>query len=328
MVETVTDGTTVTFRSALHQVSNVVGPEDLIFTGGYIHVVDSVMVPPINALGTIAAYPITYYLEGISPLLTPTLQATFINLTNTPDQTYFIPNSKVLAENILNHVQNFTLAETLDLTEYATVPGEIVYSTNLTNGSTWKTVYGLDLTVTEIDGDIFINNAKIINSDLLVANGVIQVIDTVLNASDPNARPQMINTIVPPANNATSGGNDISPSTKNRLSTGAQAGIGVAVAITVLSVFVITIVFFRKRRVQDVDDRDSIKEEEEEMRDHNIYEKGNTDITRHEMPAKSNEAVELETEINAQELDVTAESVKDSNATKEENKSEMREDKP
>lgn len=45
VVEAITNQTVITFRSAVHQVSKIVELEsDIIFIGGLIHVVDTVMV--------------------------------------------------------------------------------------------------------------------------------------------------------------------------------------------------------------------------------------------------------------------------------------------
>jgi len=40
-----------------------------------------------------------------------------------------------------------------------------------------KTQQGTDLTITLQDGDIYVNSAKVIKPDLIVANGVVHVID-------------------------------------------------------------------------------------------------------------------------------------------------------
>ena len=45
VVEAVTNGTQATFRSAVHQVSTILGPtHDIVFLGGIIHIVDAVLV--------------------------------------------------------------------------------------------------------------------------------------------------------------------------------------------------------------------------------------------------------------------------------------------
>ena len=43
-----------------------------------------------------------------------------------------------------------------------------------------KTLAGFDVTCSVKDGSVFVNNAKVIDSDIVASNGVIHVIDGVL----------------------------------------------------------------------------------------------------------------------------------------------------
>jgi uncharacterized surface protein with fasciclin (FAS1) repeats len=62
---------------------------------------------------------------------------------------------------------------------YHVVPGKVM-SANLTNGMMLPTVQGENLTVTVIDNTPMINNANVLQPDVVVKNGVIHFIDTVL----------------------------------------------------------------------------------------------------------------------------------------------------
>lgn len=53
------------------------------------------------------------------------------------------------------------------------------YLPALTNGATFTTQGGTNITVKIIGGNYYINNAKIIDSNLLVDNGVCHVVDSV-----------------------------------------------------------------------------------------------------------------------------------------------------
>lgn len=64
--------------------------------------------------------------------------------------------------------------------EYHVLNGTIAYASSLGNG-TVKTLAGPSLNITVVDGAVFVNAARVINSDILVANGVMHVIDSVLN---------------------------------------------------------------------------------------------------------------------------------------------------
>lgn len=52
-----------------------------------------------------------------------------------------------------------------------------VYSTDLTDGLKLPTLQGEDVTITVINGTIYINAAKIIDADYLLSTGVLHLID-------------------------------------------------------------------------------------------------------------------------------------------------------
>jgi uncharacterized surface protein with fasciclin (FAS1) repeats len=53
-----------------------------------------------------------------------------------------------------------------------------VYSTDFTDGLKLQTLQGKDVTITVINGTIYINAAKIIDPDYLLNTGVLHLIDT------------------------------------------------------------------------------------------------------------------------------------------------------
>jgi hypothetical protein len=71
------------------------------------------------------------------------------------------------------------------------VQGAVGYSTTLSNNTKLPTLAGeQELTITiDTEGAVFVNNARVINSDILIANGVLHVIDTVLNPAEADAQP-------------------------------------------------------------------------------------------------------------------------------------------
>lgn len=52
-----------------------------------------------------------------------------------------------------------------------------------------KTMCGANVTITMNNGTIFVNSAKVVTPDILVANGVVHVIDNVLNPNMTMAMP-------------------------------------------------------------------------------------------------------------------------------------------
>jgi hypothetical protein len=105
--------------------------------------------------------------------------------------TIFCPNNDAfqkLAETPgANNITDEQLAEIL---QYHVVQGAVGYSTTLSNDLKLPTLAGQELTITiDAEGAVFVNNARVINSDILIANGVLHVIDTVLNPAEANAVP-------------------------------------------------------------------------------------------------------------------------------------------
>lgn len=104
--------------------------------------------------------------------------ATYVNeVIELSDVTYFIPNSAEALAGATALAQNSSAADLEANFQYYIVPDFVGYSTLLKNGMTLKSQQGADLHVTLQDGDMYINAAKVIASDLLVANGVAHVID-------------------------------------------------------------------------------------------------------------------------------------------------------
>ena len=91
-----------------------------------------------------------------------------------------------------------------------------------------------------IDGEIYINDAKITQPDLLHANGVMQILDKPLNPDNVNARP------------VSRSGSGNAPSTDSHksmgLSTGAKAGVGVGVTLGGIALIAAAVYFIFERR--------------------------------------------------------------------------------
>lgn len=69
--------------------------------------------------------------------------------------------------------------------------GTIGYSTSLTNNSALPTINVEELSITiSANGAVFVNSARVINADVLIENGVLHVINEVLNPSIPESEPE------------------------------------------------------------------------------------------------------------------------------------------
>ena len=61
--------------------------------------------------------------------------------------------------------------------EYHFVRGQVKYSTDLTDGLKLQTMQGEDVTITVLNGSIYVNAAKIIDPDYLITTGVLHLLD-------------------------------------------------------------------------------------------------------------------------------------------------------
>ncbi|KAK9780474.1 putative FAS1 domain-containing protein [Seiridium cardinale] len=178
----------VTFFSALKQNATVV-TANVNFTGGVIHIIDGVLSIPENITDTLSNANLTAAAGAI--------KATNLGVSSMRDVTIFAPNNDAFNAigNVLSELSTGDLASTLG---YHVIENDVAYSSDLHN-STLTTMNGKDVTISVINGTVFVNSAKVTIPDLLVSNGVVHVIDQVLNPDNTTATPD------PTASSATPG---------------------------------------------------------------------------------------------------------------------------
>lgn len=95
----------------------------------------------------------------------------------TPDVTIFAPANDAFAA--IGSVLDGTSSDDLsNLLSYHVVNGTVAYSTDLQGNQTVTALNGDDLTIRVLDdGDVFVNGARVLIPDIIVANGVVHVID-------------------------------------------------------------------------------------------------------------------------------------------------------
>ncbi|KAI9755044.1 MAG: hypothetical protein M4579_004447 [Chaenotheca gracillima] len=180
VVEAIKSGDDVLFFSGL-RANSTVTQADTNFTGGIIHVIDTVLTPPQNISTTAGAAGLT----AIAGALTAAdLVATLDSLM---DVTVFVPNNDAFLA-IGSALPNLTTEQLTSILEYHVINGTVAYSSTLSNTSV-PTLAGPDVTISIVDGSVFVNSAKVILPDILVANGVVHVIDNVLNPNATSATP-------------------------------------------------------------------------------------------------------------------------------------------
>jgi len=152
---------------------------DIEFDNGIIHIIDGLLTLPPN-VSTVAQE------AGLSAFLGAVNSTDLTETVNTtPDLTIFAPNNDAF-QSISSALSNLTTEEAASILSYHVINGTVAYSSTLSNGSV-PTLGGDNVTITIIDGEVFVNRARVITADILLANGVLHVLDSVLssNASEP-----------------------------------------------------------------------------------------------------------------------------------------------
>lgn len=166
--------------------------QNINYTNGVIHIIDSVLSLPGNASSVAEAANLTALAGALQTL----------NLTDTVDEahdvTVFAPNNAAF-QAIGSALGNLSTTELISILEYHIINGTVAYSTDIMNGSSVMTMNGGNVTLREIDGDVFVNSAKVINPNILISGGVMHVIDAVLNPNDTSAMPNTTASTAAPA---------------------------------------------------------------------------------------------------------------------------------
>jgi uncharacterized surface protein with fasciclin (FAS1) repeats len=153
---------------------------DVIADNGVVHVIDGVIAPPKSVVNVVVNSPIhTTLVSAVSVAnLIPTLQGA-------GPFTIFAPTDAAFAALPAGTLDALLADPSGPLTQillYHAVSGTKL-SSSLANGESIKTINGKDVKV-KIDGtNVFINDAKVTVVDLIADNGVVHVIDAILQPS-------------------------------------------------------------------------------------------------------------------------------------------------
>ncbi|KAM7189950.1 FAS1 domain containing protein [Rhypophila sp. PSN 637] len=173
----------VVFTSGLGSRSTVV-EADLAFTGGLVQIVDTLMVPPARLEPTTRdAYKDLQSFLGA--LYAADLVSEFADAT---DVTIFAPRNSAF-QRIAGTLEDLDKKALADILRYHLIPNQVLSSTEFQNGTNLTTandeIPDLTLHVTRAGNNVYFNSAQMLQPDILIANGVVHIIDAVLN---PDAR--------------------------------------------------------------------------------------------------------------------------------------------
>ncbi|KAG7112974.1 Fasciclin-like arabinogalactan protein like [Verticillium longisporum] len=177
------DDSDVTFYSGLKENSTV-QQADLNFTGGTIHIIDRVLTLPLNISDTLRAANLTATLGAVQRA------AVGEALGEARDLTVFAPDNSAFAAiaNLVGGDNGLNQSALASILEYHVVAGQVLYS-DLIENTTLETLGGGELTVSVVNGSVFVNSAEVVVQDVLISNGVVHVINNVLNPDNTTATP-------------------------------------------------------------------------------------------------------------------------------------------
>lgn len=174
----------VVFTSAADSRSTVL-EGDIQFSDGMLHIVDTPLVPPSR---------FEPLCRDHYPMLRSFLAALYETglvdqFADAPDVTIFAPWNAAfqLTSGALSSLEASDLRQILG---YHIVPGQVLYSPDLINATTWPTLSQAGgVTITFAGNNRYVDSSQILHADILIANGVVHMMENVLNPGRPDLRP-------------------------------------------------------------------------------------------------------------------------------------------
>lgn len=110
--------------------------------------------------------------------------------------TIFAPNNEAFSA-VSNLVNGLDAADLAAIVGYHIVNNSVLYSTMLQNKQSFRAMDGTELKVTVENDEVYVNAAKITVPNLLISDGVIHVINQVLNPANTTETPNTSETQAP-----------------------------------------------------------------------------------------------------------------------------------
>ncbi|KAK4227358.1 FAS1 domain-containing protein [Podospora fimiseda] len=176
------DEETTVITTGLGSRSTISDPADISFSGGLIQIIDTLLVPPapLEKTARDAYKDLTGFLGA---LYSTDLVSTF---SQSKDVTILAPRNSAF-QKIASPLSSLTKEKLTSILKYHLIPNKIIPassffipSANFTNG-TLDSQEGKQVLVTRLGNNLFFNRAQLLQADVLISNGVIHIIDGVLN---------------------------------------------------------------------------------------------------------------------------------------------------
>ncbi|KAK4096736.1 Fasciclin-domain-containing protein [Parathielavia hyrcaniae] len=172
----------VTFVSGQNAESRV-QKYDLHYDNGVVHIIDSVLTIPHNLTNTAV-------LQGHTAMV-GALRASGAELpfNHAPDVTIFAPSNDAFSA-IGSLAVNLAVQDVAGILNYHVISGQVQFSWQVFHGGQLTASSGASINFrVEADGTWFVNSARVIASNILIGNGVLHIMDGVLNPSNQTATP-------------------------------------------------------------------------------------------------------------------------------------------
>ncbi|KAF7511068.1 hypothetical protein GJ744_005299 [Endocarpon pusillum] len=158
---------------------------DIYFRGGVMHVIDSPLLPPQPLIQAAVPFNLTGFLGAAYQN-----QSLAQFITQARDVTLFVPNN-IAFEKVGSTVTSIDEQSLSGLVNYHIIVGQggPFYTSSFSNGTVFTSLQGQNITVRQASNSNFVNSARVLQTDLLIANGVMHVIDNVLNPNGTGAVP-------------------------------------------------------------------------------------------------------------------------------------------
>jgi uncharacterized surface protein with fasciclin (FAS1) repeats len=151
--------------------------QSLNITNGLLHIIDTVLTIPPDILTTAVAAGLTASVGAF------TVAESLDVLDYSNDVTAFIPNNQAFAS-VASALQNISSADLASVMKYHVMQGNWPDFYNGIRGWTFgqnmtlTTMNGENITITtDSNGTTYVNSAQAVTPNLLVANGVLHVVD-------------------------------------------------------------------------------------------------------------------------------------------------------
>merc|ERR1712166_708227 len=186
-------GSTIFINSAKVTVA------DVNASNGVIHIIDAVLLPssappspgpsPPPAPGTQNIVQLAQATPDLSTLVTALGAASLVQtLEGAGPFTVFTPTNEAFqnlpAGTLANLLKPENKAKLVDILTFHVVAGDI-HAKDILDGERLKTVEGMFLMAAVNSSGVFLNNAKVTTADVNASNGVVHIIDAVLEEWNP-----------------------------------------------------------------------------------------------------------------------------------------------